>query len=214
MFNMKAKNYVWLVCLLFCLSTAGNAQVLKLEGGVALAGMTNKGIDIFDKLVGPFQMSAGIDYMDRGWYELSSSVGYLRKGGAGEIGVTNEVGQYLGEARFKHKLDYLTVNTTFRVKKVFQDKYTLYAGIGPRVDFALKGREGTSSKFADFIGYREVSNLRKVIVGLKCEAGINYMIDRYMVGANISYLPSFMKPLNNDFRDRTFSLGLVVGYVL
>lgn len=212
---MKKKGCVWLIGLLLCFVWTGKAQVIKLEGGVALAGMANRGADMYEKLLVPFQMSAGIDYMDRGWYELSSSIGYLRKGGTDDVSIINDAGSYLGDARHKLKLDYLTVNTTFRIKKTSLDKYTFYAGIGPRVDFALKGRAGTNSKLDNIAGYGKVSNLRTVIVGLKCEAGINYKIDRYILGANVSYLPSFIKPLTYDFlRDRTFTLGIVLGYVL
>lgn len=212
---MKTKGCVWLIGLLLCFVWTGKAQVIKLEGGVALAGMVNRGTDMYEKLLVPFQVSAGIDYMDRGWYELSSSIGYLRKGGTDDVSIMDDAQNYLGDARLKLKLDYLTVNTTFRIKKTSQDKYTLYAGIGPRVDFALKGRAGTNSKLDNLAGYGKVSNLRTVIVGLKCEAGINYKIDRYILGANFSYLPSFMKPVTYDFlRDRTFTLGLVLGYVL
>lgn len=212
---MKTKGCVWLIGLLLCFVWTGKAQVIKLEGGVALAGMVNRGANMYEKLLVPFQVSAGIDYMDRGWYELSSSIGYLRKGGTDDVSIMDGVGHYVGDARLKLKLDYLTVNTTFRIKKVSQDKYTFYAGIGPRIDFGLKGRAGTNSKLDNIAGYGKVSNLRTVIVGLKCEAGINYKIDRYILGANISYLPSFMKPVTYDFlRDRTFTLGVVLGYVL
>lgn len=212
---MKTRSCVCLVCLLLCLSWEGKAQVIKLEGGVALAGVTNKGVDMYERQLVPFQLSAGIDYMDKGWYELSSSIGYLRKGGATDLAIMGNTGSLEEMCKVKLKLDYLTINTTFRIKKTFQDKYVLYAGVGPRVDFALKGRIGADSKTDNFPDNAEVPGVQKVIVGLTCEGGLKYMIDRYMLGVNISYLPSFMNSVKEPIlHDRTFTFGLVLGYVL
>ena len=57
--------------------------------------------------------------------------------------------------------------------------------------------------------------VNRIIVGLKCETGVNYNFDRYLLGLNVSYLPSFIKP-NKDFiaHDRTFSVGILLGYRL
>ena len=50
--------------------------------------------------------------------------------------------------------------------------------------------------------------VNRIIVGLKCETGVNYNFDRYLLGLNVSYLPSFIKP-NKDFiaHDRPSRLG-------
>ena len=61
----------------------------------------------------------------------------------------------------------------------------------------------------------EIPAVNRIIVGLKCETGVNYNFDRYLLGLNVSYLPSFIKP-NKDFiaHDRTFTVGILLGYRL
>ena len=79
---MKIKSCAWLVCLILCLPIMMKAQVLKIENGMAFSSLVNKGEDLFDKSLSSYQMSIGLDYLDQGWYALSSNVGYLRKGGS------------------------------------------------------------------------------------------------------------------------------------
>ena len=79
---MKIKSCAWLVCLILCLPITMKAQVLKIENGMAFSSLVNEGEDLFDKSLSSYQMSIGLDYLDQGWYALSSNVGYLRKGGS------------------------------------------------------------------------------------------------------------------------------------
>ena len=79
---MKIKSCAWLVCLILCLPIMMKAQVLKIENGMAFSSLVNEGEDLFDKSLSSYQMSIGLDYLDQGWYALSSNVGYLRKGGS------------------------------------------------------------------------------------------------------------------------------------
>lgn len=62
-----------LMLLFVCLTTAG-AQVLKVESGVAFAKAS------YNKAFHPFYISAGMDYLDRGWFNLSSMVGFRGMG--------------------------------------------------------------------------------------------------------------------------------------
>lgn len=74
---MKIKSCAWLVCLILCLPITMKAQVLKIENGMAFSSLVNEGEDLFDKSLSSYQMSIGLDYLDQGWYALSSNVGLL-----------------------------------------------------------------------------------------------------------------------------------------
>ena len=188
---MKIKSCAWLVCLILCLPITMKAQVLKIENGMAFSSLVNEGEDLFDKSLSSYQMSIGLDYLDQGWYALSSNVGYLRKGGSFDFYEATDPGLNMLKRNMKYMFDYITLNTTFRVKTLSDSGWNFYAGVGPRVDVNV------------------------IIVGLKCETGVNYNFDRYLLGLNVSYLPSFIKP-NKDFiaHDRTFTVGILLGYRL
>lgn len=70
---MKIKSCAWLVCLILCLPIMMKAQVLKIENGMAFSSLVNEGEDLFDKSLSSYQMSIGLDYLDQGWYALSSN---------------------------------------------------------------------------------------------------------------------------------------------
>lgn len=210
---MKSIKTLWvIVTLSLVCSFTTSAQVLKIENGISLASLTNNVDGMYDKWIYPYQISIGLDYMDHDWYALTSNIGYIRKGGGWEAHYIKEGSQ--AQTDFFYKLDYLTLNTTFRLKALTSDKYILYAGAGPRIDFLLKQREVYDPEFEKtFIG--AIPQADKIIPGLKCEIGMDYTIGRYQVGLNASWLPSFTHVLDEaNTRDRTFTIGLVLGYRL
>lgn len=203
---MKKWNGICMVLVLLYVSVAAGAQVIKIENGISIGSLHDKK-NTFDSSIIPYQATIGIEYLDGGWYELSSSAGFLRKGGAMEVEDHQE--DMIKRVDVKAYLDYLTVNTTFRVKKTVADEYSFYAGVGPRVDFKINDNEAFAKFGLNDLKYRDV------IPGLKCELGVDYLIERYRVGLNFAYLPSFSKPIKESpLRDRVFTVGVVLGYVI
>lgn len=208
---MKRSCCVWIVaCLLICFSGVVKGQVIKLENGVAFTKLKGYG-----KSMMPYQVSLGIDYLDRSWFNLSSQAGYIRKGSKEKIGIYNEAESIPHDYVYnKVGADYITLNTTFQLKKESGNE-TYYVGIGPRVDFKIDDLSpviNTENPLKSFF------KSESVLYGLKCEAGFKYTANRLQMGINFSYLPSFNKQIDvgEDFslRDQTFTLGLSVGYVL
>ena len=195
----------------------GKAQVVTLENGFSITSMRHS--KVVSGNVYPYQMSLGMQYMDKGWYNLSSSIGYMRRGGQEKIlyaSITGENNDYL---TVKDKLHYLTVSTTFDIKKTSQDGYTFFIGVGPRLDFKLKSVEVTYSDFDQSRpeGYEptkeNLDGIHPVLFGLKCVGGIRKDIGNMQLGFNIAYLPSFTH-LSKGVHDRTFTFGLSLGYKL
>lgn len=199
--NMKTLAREYIIIGFICLSTALNAQVFKIENGISISSLKN-----LDRTTN-YQVSIGLDYLDRDWYELSSEVGYIRKGSKIKHHIYMDESISIPDI-IKLDLDphYVTINTTFRLKAK-RERETYYAGVGPRVDFKINDPD-IHVPVNEYLPKTET-----VLYGLKCEAGFKYSFSSIDLGINVAYLPSFNK-LIDGLRDRTFTLGLSVGYFI
>ena len=94
------------VNLLSCISNL-NAQVFKLENGLAFSKLQTKGvkganIDLYPHKLTTYQISLDIEYLQTKHFYLSSSIGYLEKGGK----YTDIVNQSMSE---RHINQYITI---------------------------------------------------------------------------------------------------------
>lgn len=213
---MRNRSCVWFVCALLFVAMAGKAQVVTLENGFSITSMRHSKEGLGK--VYPYQMALGMQYMDKGWYNLSSSIGYMRRGSRDKIFYNPITGEN-GYVTMKNKLHYLTVSTTFDIKKTSHDGYTFFIGVGPRLDFNLKSVTVTYIDFDQSRpeGYEptkeNLDGIHPVLFGLKCVGGIRKDIGNMQLGFNIAYLPSFTH-LSKGVHDRTFTFGLSLGYKL
>lgn len=179
---MKKKSCVWLVCVLLCLASVGKAQVITLENGFAITSLRS-GIGL-DKVY-PYQVALGMQYADKGWFNLSSNIGYLRRGA--QVELASSYVDYDEQIIMKSKLHYITLNTTFDIKKTSRDGYTFFVGAGPRLDFNLKS---TIEMYADYSGpsdfeptKEKLDGIHTVLFGLKCVGGIRKDFGKYAARA-------------------------------
>ncbi|MDR1202019.1 MAG: hypothetical protein LBL58_10385 [Tannerellaceae bacterium] len=206
--KIKAGLYVSILFLYF--SAQAQAQTIKLENGMAFTSLKgNEGISV--GVMRPYQIALGVSYLDREWFNLSSQVGYIRKGGKDKIPVSNgDQSAPTDHVYMKMGADYVSANTTFQLKRNVRNE-TYYVGAGPRVDFKV-------NNVSSFVGIDDVLKSKQVLYGLKCEAGFDYTIRKLLLGVNFSYLPTFNKQVDPGyeitFRDQSFTLGFVVGYLL
>jgi hypothetical protein len=70
-------------------------------------------------------------------FNVSSNIGFLRKGGKDSFILRNETEEQVGEIIVKAKLDYLSVNTTFDLKFPIKDRIFPFISIGPRFDYLI-----------------------------------------------------------------------------
>lgn len=219
---MKNKSCVWLVVLLVLSAVTAKGQMLKVDAGMAFSKLKTSGlknIQLFDKSVKPFQMSVGLEYMEREHFNLSSSIGYLRTGGKNEVILDPLTGENTASTiDYKYFIDYLTVNTLFHIKQSVR-RETYYFGLGPRLDFRVGGKETKLGGVEYINGHKPKMNA--IVLGLKCEAGFWYTLDdHFRLGANVSYLPSFTKAWTSPavpdvtMTTRTFTVGVSLGYML
>ena len=208
-----------IVLLVFALLTVGVndsfSQVIKLEHGLNFTWM--KGDDLYEKRP-TYSVMLGCDYFEHDWFYLSSEIGYIKKGGEDTVydySVLQE-GEWsrYGYARRTARLNYLHVNTSFRVKHSF-DKVTLYVGVAPTLDFLM--RDNCDTRF-DYRRYKDEYNSKKVVLGIKPEIGAYYNVDEKLrVMFNLSFMrniTSVGEIKNNSLDNHTVALSLGIGYKL
>lgn len=170
------------------------SQIIYLENGFALT--STGGISPKET---KYQVAIGLDYFSHKSYFLSSGISYMKKG--------NDLFLWDVEnmtASQKMKNRYFSTYTLFNVKKEFS-LFDIYIGAGPRFDIRIKDKD---------IAY-EKQIVQPFLWGLKCDVGINYFVNNWMIGAKFSYLPTFMNMYKNEnVKDRTITLGMSIGYKL
>ena len=105
---MKKKSLAMALMLLFVCLTTARAQVLKVESGVAFAKAS------YNKAFHPFYIAAGVDYLDRGWFNLSSAVGVSRHGYKNDLVIGDADGNLIPANNIRSGT-YLTLTTLFDV---------------------------------------------------------------------------------------------------
>jgi len=211
---MELKHF--LTCCILLITISVKSQVIKIENGISLSSLNMKEpsqYSSFSENMYPYQVAIGVDYFSHKWFDLSSNIGYLVKGGKeNEILLVNSA-EDEGITGFNLKVKYLTFNTTFNAKYEFSEKTNIYLGIGPRIDIKIK--DGYDFKGHPIIEEEKLQP-NTVIVGLKTVAGIRHQLNQTLqIGLNFSYLPSFREVYKDlNCKDRTFTLGISLGYKL
>lgn len=201
----------FLILFLFVLMAQMSvSQIIKVENGISVSSLKED----FTHKVRPYLFMLNVEYCDKGWFDLSSGIGKLTKGGQMKIPLTAEDGTSLGYGDINMYADYLTLNTTFDLKYE-KNRFALYVGAGPRIDIRLKTRYVCSS---DDSPAWKGSDADGLMYGINCVAGVRYMINRVQLGLNVGYLFSFnemyTRPDRKEVSEKTFTIGLSVGYQL
>jgi len=202
------------------LSTLIFGQTLKIQTGTTLSKLDWKigNLDLApynETLIG-YSVFAGMDYIENKYFNLSSNLGVLRKGGRGTITFTTEIGEPIDDKTEKAKLDYFTVNTTLDIKYPIKDKIFPYISFGPRFDYL-------TSYSKEFDGLKEIGALKKYNFGLILGGGIKYELSKIQIGLRADYYLNFDKVadwpaqpgnLGGEVNDKTMTLNLIIGYKL
>ncbi len=214
------KKSLWGIVCLSCVSFAMSAQTLKVEGGIGFSSLrgwtipieTMNAPDRFTEKIYPFQFSIGAEYLDKGWFHLSSNIGIQRKGGKDKFLDMDGNGAAINEDYLTFAGTFLSLNTLFDVKKTSHDGYTFYAGVGPELNISI----GETAE----LGVPELDEQSSdlfcpVNLGLRCELGVKKQFQRTAIGLVAAYRPTLTHLIKNmDVRDRTFTLGITFDFNL
>lgn len=194
---------LYLLCFLSCVASLSAQSLWKLEGGIHMDktkdwGKTNS-----------VYFNVGTEYLDRGWFNLSSNIGILRHGIV--FDVTSDAGNIIYDITSSGT--FLTLNTIFDVKKTSSDGYTFYLGAGPKLDVLLGS--GLDSKY----GHSEFDDsylvdFSPVVFGMRCELGVKKRFGKATdVGLVVAYQPSFTNIIKHlSAFNQSINVGLTIGY--
>jgi hypothetical protein len=199
-----------------------NAQTINIQGGTSFSKLDweLKGINVdpflTETLIG-YSFFAGLDYLDKQYFNLSSNIGMIRKGGKGEVELTNINGDLTDETvTVKPNLDYFSINTTFDLKYRIKEAVSPFISIGPRLDYLV-----SSSKMFDDL--KDMDELNNVAIGLILGGGLKYDYSNLQFGLRADYYIDFTKVADWKIEEtntegevtvNTFTINLTIGYKL
>ena len=198
-----------------------NGQVVKFQGGTSFSTLDWKlnsiDVNIFDKTLIGYSIFAGIDYFDKQYFNLSSNIGMVRKGGKGFISLTDYSGNIIAGRTENAILDYLSINTTMDFKYPIEKSIYPFISFGPRFDYLLR-----SSNFFDILS--EFDAMKNTSFGLILGGGIKYDISNFQFGLRADYYLDFSNKVAEWTIDNTggsgqalvntFTINLTIGYRL
>jgi hypothetical protein len=201
---MKIKVALLLVCCFFFKNS--DSQVLKLNTGISYSSFLHKNIEILNSKITSPSLSLGYEYFKKNYYELSSEITYIQKGGRED----NFIMINDGEIRYINvveRFSFVSLNTIFRLKYPFSNNY-IYVGFGPKIDYLLSDRALKNYEYT----------LNRISFGFKPEIGCSQNLnEKFSVGLNFSYLwnigrigKSEYSNLYNTYYNICFSLGYVI----
>jgi hypothetical protein len=214
------KRYI-VALYLFFLIPFSFGQTLKIQTGISISKLffdnsLTKESD-FNNKVNSFTGLIGVEYLNFKYFNLSSNIGYNKKGGKEVFEVIDPEGNSLGNKEVIIRLDYLTLNTTINFKLPIKNKLFPFIEIGPRIDYLF-----SYSDDVNFIkGFEDNDKLNKVIYGAIVGGGLKYSLHRFQIGLVAEYYLNFNKmadysalDINIELYDRTYTLNLLLGYKL
>jgi len=188
-----------------------NGQTIKIQGGTSISKLTwkNAGLLYNEKFIG-HSVFAGLDYLDKQYFNISSNIGLIRKGGKYDVYFDSD--EVVTEEPI---LDYLSINTTIDFKYSIKEKFTPFIDVGPRVDFLI------NSKHFDII--ENIGELKNTSVGLILGGGLKYDMSKLQFGLRADYYLDFTKVADWSIEStgnsgvvtvNTFTVNLTIGYKL
>jgi opacity protein-like surface antigen len=197
-------------------------QTLKIQAGSSLSKLDWEINSInleppYNKTLLGYSIFAGLDYIDKKFFNLSSNIGFLSKGGKGEITFTDENGVPTGSTTTaKPTLNYISINTFIDIKYPIIEKISPFISIGPRFDYLV-------SYSKEFDGLNDIDALKKYNFGLLLGGGVKYDLSKIQIGLRADYYLNFIKigdwpakngNLGGKVIDKTLTLNLTIGYKL
>lgn len=203
------------------ISILTHGQMINIQGGATLSKLDwqigSIQTELFNETLIGYSFFAGLDYLDKKYFNLSSNFGLVRKGGKGEFKLTNAMGELTDETVIeKATLDYLSLNTLIDIKYQFKEKISPFISIGPRFDYLI-------SYSNHFDGLEEIDKLNRTSLGLILGGGIKYDLSKIQFGLRADYYLNFIKVgdwsaetgnIGGEISDNTISINLTIGYKL
>lgn len=196
-----------ILATLLLISNFSFGQILKIQSGISISNIDfnlgSNGWKYENKELIGYTFSVGADYLNEKYYNLSSNLLLLKKGGKVSAKRENELDI---DRNLDLNLDYLSLNTTFELKYPLKNKITPFLSYGPRIDMLLNKNY--------------LINYNKYNYGLLIGGGLKYDMEKIQIGLRTDYYIN-LKVINKEnthsfgiINDRTFTCNFTVGYKL
>ncbi len=208
---------VWALILLV---SSSFAQTISLSGGVTSSKLDwridNSHYHYLDDRTPGYSAFVGVDYYYIRFFNLSSHIGFVQKGGEQTDRKIDNNGNDVGTFTIKGRLNYLSLNTVGIFRYELARGFSPFVGVGPRLDVLL-----SHNKLLDQL--EESEDLNEVSLGFTLQTGVMYKLSRYEFSVkgeyhlNLNKIAKFPKGPNNSggsVNDGTGIVSLVIGYKL
>ncbi len=202
------------------LSSLASGQTVKIQTGTTISKLDweigNMNLAPYKETLIGYSVFAGIEYLENKFFNLSSNLGVVRKGGKEKVTYVTETGELIDKKTEKATLDYITVNSTFDIQYPIKDKVLPFMSVGPRFDYLI-------SYSNVFESLKEIDALKKYNIGLILGGGIKYDLSKVQIGLRADYYLDFYKVadwpaqtgnLGGKVNDKTVTLNFTIGYKL
>jgi hypothetical protein len=180
-------------------------QTINFQAGTSMSSIKSKvsnlcscEFPIYNKNIVGYSVSGGVNYMEKKYFNLSSNIGMISKGGRDFV---NNEGETMKKYLF---INYITINTSIDFKYPIADKFIPYLSFGPRFDI---------SPFDPHYN----NEYKMILFGLNLGGGIKYDLTKYQIGLRYDYYQNFTH-LSNTIgikRDQhAFDINMTFGYKL
>ena len=217
------------ILLLILFTSSLSAQTIEFSGGYTKSGLdfrsfrnkkyvnnepTYQTFYLYPEKISTFNVNLGVEYINKKYYSLKSSIGYIKKGG---YNPNNEDEEYRKEVWHsiynRAELELLTVNTAIRLKH--ENKYfTPFFEIGPRFDYLIGKNEAFDFNYGDEI---------KHYFGIDIGCGLYHTINKFRIGTEFIYNYTINEIYENENeiypgtkpsikRVYSYSFNLTIGY--
>ena len=221
------KLYILLIGL--SLTVQSFCQTINIQGGASTSILSWQYADkilVYNEALLGYSYLIGLEYLDKKYFNLSTNLGMLRKGGRETARAfytyRNGVDEYIDNPGVSvivindeiSTLDYLSLNTTFDLKYPINEIFTPFISFGPHLDYLIS-KGGIFKNFEQAIESKSVG----VILG----GGIKVSILKFQVGFRADYYFDFNEIAEweyadlsqpGDIRTKTFILNFILGYKL
>ena len=189
--------------IVICNLTFG--QIVNFQIGTSISSLRDKVNNTcfctfakYDKNLVGYAVFAGVDYLDKKYFNLSTNIGMISKGGKENEQTQN--GILTGNVI----MNYFSVNTALDLKFPIKDKFIPYLSFGPRFDNSL---------FDNNI----LSNFKSTSIGLIFGGGLKFDLNKYQLGLRYDYYQDFTKLVDTygiSRYQRAFDINMTLGYKL
>ena len=198
--------------LLLIMVPASHGQTIFLKFGPSFSKITSTATPGASPVVAEngivgFDAIAGIHYLNRRYFYLSSGIGFLQGGGEEEL---VSFGSPYVDEKVTVRLNFMTVNTTFNLKIPIKEMIEPYIFAGPRMDYLV-----SYSHLDELFNTNPGKNY--IIYGALLGGGINFKVNKFQLGLGCDYYLNFNKVVDNQKHDEkvsvnTFTVNALIGY--